>query len=986
LGNGDGTFLAKVDYATGSVPFSVTTGDFNADGKLDVATVNWLWPSTVSILLGNGDGTFQARVDFATGAGPVSVAAGDFNGDGMLDLATADQGANAVSILLQAAAVQLSTTSLNFGDQLVNTTSGVMQVTLTNTGTATLNFTSFNVQISTGDTTPSPDFQSNNTCGNSLGTGLSCTINAFFTPSLPGLRTGVIKIIDDASDSPQFITLSGTGLSAGVVTPSVPNLNFGSHAVGTMTTQTITLTNTGSGTLNILGLTFTGNFALDDTTTCPSFGSLAASASCDIGITFSPYVLGANNGQLAITYDAVGSPNVVSLSGTGTAVAFARGEVFVAVADGKVQRHRATGELIQVLDTTLGGFTTGMAFDRAGILYVTAFSVSNVSRFDSNGVLLGTFGSGYSMPEVIVFDQGGNVFVGNTGGGIRKFDPDGNLLESLIPSTRIDFMDLSADQTTMLITQEGQNILTLDLTTGLQGPDFATNLGGRAFALRILPDGGVLLANRANVRRLDASGLIIQTYDVAGEDCWFALNLDPDGTSFWSADFCTSNVHKFDINSGQQLFSFNSGTSSGTVFGLTLFGEITVGAGTGNVGLSATSLTLPGTPLDRTCNPRTVTVSNTGGTPIAISSITTNSGEFTATNNCPGSLNPGATCTISVVFHPSALGLRQGTLTITSDDPRSPHTVALEGEGLPACRLVASRRSALVLRGTASTDFEVSDASPSCSPEPLELSCSLNDPATCSFSPAIIPPSGRSALRLGNLAALKAELLSFVVNSRSDFRTASVGLTVLVKDFAFTTAPAVVAVEAGGTASYALAIRPVNGFTGTLSFSCSGAPRGARCTVEPGQVTLDGASLAQVRVNVRTTARAMGAPRGRLGPPTGRFRNWPFVLGLMLLMMLAMRAGTSRRPARPGPSVRERAGEGLRYKRASVVLAAAMLMVLLWAACGGGGLVSTTGTSGTPPGTSALTVTGTYTTTPEETAAGAPSQVTGTTSLTLTVR
>jgi ABC-type glycerol-3-phosphate transport system substrate-binding protein len=73
-------------------------------------------------------------------------------------------------------------------------------------------------------------------------------------------------------------------------------------------------------------------------------------------------------------------------------------------------------------------------------------------------------------------------------------------------------------------------------------------------------------------------------------------------------------------------------------------------------------------------------------------------------------------------------------------------------------------------------------------------------------------------------------------------------------------------------------------------------------------------------------------------------------------------------------------------RRARLALGLAMLSVLVWAACGGGGMVSTGGVNGTPAGTSTLTVTGTYTTTPAETAAGAPSQVIGTTSLTLTVR
>ena len=65
------------------------TGDFNGDGRLDLAVANSS-SNTVSILLGNANGTFQAAQNFATGAGPMSVAVGDFNKDGKLDLATAN--------------------------------------------------------------------------------------------------------------------------------------------------------------------------------------------------------------------------------------------------------------------------------------------------------------------------------------------------------------------------------------------------------------------------------------------------------------------------------------------------------------------------------------------------------------------------------------------------------------------------------------------------------------------------------------------------------------------------------------------------------------------------------------------------------------------------------------------------------------------------------------------------------------------------------
>jgi hypothetical protein len=91
------SFFGPVNYAVGSSPQAVVTGDFNGDGKVDLAVAN-NGSNTVSILLGNGDGTFQPAQTFATGAGPRSLAVGDFNGDGKLDIVTAN--ANDMSVLL----------------------------------------------------------------------------------------------------------------------------------------------------------------------------------------------------------------------------------------------------------------------------------------------------------------------------------------------------------------------------------------------------------------------------------------------------------------------------------------------------------------------------------------------------------------------------------------------------------------------------------------------------------------------------------------------------------------------------------------------------------------------------------------------------------------------------------------------------------------------------------------------------------------------
>ena len=108
LGNGDGTFQSQVFYpVSGYWPDSIVAGDFNGDGRIDLAVADQgnafrglPDPSEVSVLLGNGDGSFGTEVDYPVGARPLSLVAGDFNGDARTDLATADTSSNSVSVLL----------------------------------------------------------------------------------------------------------------------------------------------------------------------------------------------------------------------------------------------------------------------------------------------------------------------------------------------------------------------------------------------------------------------------------------------------------------------------------------------------------------------------------------------------------------------------------------------------------------------------------------------------------------------------------------------------------------------------------------------------------------------------------------------------------------------------------------------------------------------------------------------------------------------
>ena len=256
LGNGDGTFQAPTTTHVGRQINSIAIADFNLDGKADVVLSNAGW-SDVSLLLGNGDGTLQPPTEFFLGGlfhyGGLAVA--DFDGNGTPDLAVA--GGNNIFVLLNAAgsrapAALLSAGALAFGNQSVGQVSSAQTVTLSYMGSTALTITS--ITISGAQST---DYSQTNNCGASLPAGSNRTISVTFSPRATGARTAAIQIIDNAANTPQMISLSGSGLVLGIGL-GVPSGGSNSATVAAGQTASYTLSLGGAGMSGSATLTCTG--------------------------------------------------------------------------------------------------------------------------------------------------------------------------------------------------------------------------------------------------------------------------------------------------------------------------------------------------------------------------------------------------------------------------------------------------------------------------------------------------------------------------------------------------------------------------------------------------------------------------------------------------------------------------------------------------------------------------------------------------------
>jgi len=216
IGNGDGTFQLHVDYPTGLFPDGIVVGDFNADGVLDLAVTNSECtvpasncPGTVSILFGNGDGTFEQPVDYPVGSYPIGIATGDLNGDGGSDLAVANAYSNSVSLLLNLPVIGIFPNALNFGTEKVGIKSDRQTITVGNPSGTPISISK--PKITGAD---AADFSETTTCPTAPSTlvaGASCSISVTFTPKAAGARNATLSLKDSVPGSPQLISLSGTG-------------------------------------------------------------------------------------------------------------------------------------------------------------------------------------------------------------------------------------------------------------------------------------------------------------------------------------------------------------------------------------------------------------------------------------------------------------------------------------------------------------------------------------------------------------------------------------------------------------------------------------------------------------------------------------------------------------------------------------------------------------------------------------------------------
>jgi len=628
-----------------------------------------------------------------------------------------------------APALTLSANSISFSSQPVGNSFTAPNITLTNSGTAALSITSISI---TGSNASS--FSETNTCGTSVAIGATCTIAITFDPAAVGSLTAALSVADNASGSPQTVSLSGTGTGSGGVGLAPASLTFPTTPINIAApTQTITLTNNGNAALSIASITIGGTYytSFSETNTCGT--TVAEASSCAITVTFKPTTSGVLTAYVKIADNATGSPQEVSLSGVGTPVSLSAGSL----------TYASTGVGVaaptQAITLTNKG-STALTFTSIAIAGTNASSFSQTNNCGTS------IGSGQVCVITVTFKPAAagalsaSVSIADSGYGSPQsvsLRGTGINIGITLSATSLTFpttlIDVAAPTQTITLTNDGSNALTVT-SIGITGTYFTsfsqTNTCGTSVAsaascvitvtfkptsggaltasVRIADNGPsspqmVSLSGGATPVSLSTASLTYASTGLGVAAPTQAITLTNKGTT--ALTFTSVGITGTDASSFSQTNTCGTSVAAGgscvitVTFKPAALGALTAAvniadsgygspetvslSGTGStVNLSPTSLAFPGTLINEAAPTQTITLTNKGSAALSLTSITITGTYFTSfsqTNTCGTSVAVGASCVITVTFKPTAAGSLTAAIKIADNASGSPQMVPLSG-------------------------------------------------------------------------------------------------------------------------------------------------------------------------------------------------------------------------------------------------------------------------------------------------------------------
>jgi hypothetical protein len=533
-----------------------------------------------------------------------------------------------------------NTSSLTFSSLTAGTSSATQSSTLTNQTSSPIVLTSITVNgifSQTNDCPISP---------NSLAAGASCTVTVTANPTASGTFTGTVNAKDSTGAVTQlYLTATASAPSGGTsggITFSPTNLSWGTTAVGqTSGAKTLTVTNGLSTAITLSSISLGQDF-ITTSNTCPtSPASLAAGASCSISVAFRPLSTGSKAEAATFTYNGSGSPQSVPLTGTGTTGSLLFNPTSLSF-DPVTIGSQSSPQTATLTNTTTGALTLST------ITVNGNFSQTNTCPISPN-----TLAAGASC----------NISVTSTPATAGAFT---GVVNAKLSTGAVTQLYLSGSGTGSSTSTGG----TGNVTVSPKQYTFANQpIGTTSSPATITLTNGQSTA--ITISSIQISAPFQQTNNcggtlAAGGSCTISITYAPTAVGYSSTNLTITD---------------NASNSPQTV--------AIAGNAYAPVKLSNSSLGFSNQIVGRSSTPQTVTLTNQQPTPLTINSIAvTGSNEFQVTNTCipngssSGTLAGNSSCSISVVFTPTATGSVSGAFTVSFNASGSPATVSYTGTGI----------------------------------------------------------------------------------------------------------------------------------------------------------------------------------------------------------------------------------------------------------------------------------------------------------------
>jgi hypothetical protein len=725
---------------------------------------------------------------------------------------------------LPAPVLQVSPLELTFGSVLVGAMSSPLTVTVSDPGGASL--AGLTLQAS-------GDFSlANNTCPATLASGASCTTQVIFAPSIGGARSGALNISSTSPGTqPITLQLSGTGEAPGSLTGNPSNLLFGSLPVGqSSAAQSAIVENSGQVTANGLAFRLTGDYALQSST-CGT--TLAGGASCTLFVVFSPTATGDRTGTLSVSSTTSGvGPAVIVLDGQGVPPGYLM----------------AAPSSVTFPDTPVGGASSplNVVLSDPGIAAVTGLQAQTAGDFSAT-LCATTLPSQGRCTIKVVFSP--------TAPGAR--------------SGQLTVTTTSPGATPAVVALAGTGTLPPSLTLSASTLSFPATPQGQTSAAQT-----IVVANPSAVELETPHPSVTGDFHIASDGC--SGPLLPQGSCNISIDFAPTAA-----GGRSGALTVTSATALVKPVTATLSG---VGLVPAAIGVSPLSLDFPVVLTGQSSAVKTVTIANTGGSPMTAPSLTLTPQFGVTANTCLATLAAGAACTAGIVFEPIQQGPVTGGLTITSPSVSTPAGVSLSGTGgappgIVVKPAVINFPTTGVGLASSPQQVTVSNTGTVTALTGLTLSIGSGFRLVSNACTSVLAPMQSCTTGIEFAPAAPGTAQSTLAVSAATVQGAAVTLMGTGFDFTVTPSGATsVTVASGETASYALTIKVLGGGQGVFTFQCGALPASTLCQFNPTQETVTSNATGFVTVELATGQSVSSSARA-----SAPWRILPIACGVLLL-------------------------------------------------------------------------------------------------------